>query len=328
MTKLGILVGEDLWTFFHEIHNDLSAHYDVEVYKRKHYNVPLLHGRLNRWAYRHGLQSIMRRSDICFFEWASELLVHASQLPKQCTIVTRLHSFELYEWAPQVNWDAVDKVILVSSAMREMFVQQYPQQAHKTEVIYNGRSLEEFAPPAHRPFRFHLGMLCNITPIKRIYEVVLAVHGLRQQGHDACLYIAGKPLDLRYDAALHRLVQKLDLQDFVVFEGFVADTPVWLHKIDIFISNSFWEGQQVALLEAMAAGCYCLSHWWAGAEEMLPVENLYITEAELQQKVLDYCKKPDSEKLARQGRLRSIAQEKFDLEKMQSNIRRVLQELA
>ena len=93
MKKLGIFVGEKgNWSFFQDIYEDLCAHYRTEIFKEKVYNVPLLYGRLNRWAFREEMRSILRRNDLCFFEWASELLVPASHMPKYCPIVTRLHS--------------------------------------------------------------------------------------------------------------------------------------------------------------------------------------------------------------------------------------------
>ena len=55
MTKLGIFVGEENWTFFNEIFNDLSNHFNVEVFKKKTYNIPLLQGRLNSLIYREGM---------------------------------------------------------------------------------------------------------------------------------------------------------------------------------------------------------------------------------------------------------------------------------
>jgi glycosyltransferase involved in cell wall biosynthesis len=329
VTRLGVLVGEDIWTFLREIYDDLALHYQTEIFQRKTYTTPLLYGRLNRWAFRKGIRSMLCRNDICFFEWASELLMVASHMPKRCAVVARLHSFELYEWAPSVNWDAVDRVILVSKAMQQMFSDLYPEHGHKTVVVYNGRPLDAFVPPVHRDFQFRLGMLCAIDPVKRVYEAVLMLGDLRKRGFDAHLEIAGSPKgDFRYAAAVCRLVKKLGLQDSVTFAGHVADAAAWLQNIDIFISNSYWEGQQVALLEAMATGCYCLSHFWAGAEEMLPSENLYINEAELQQKIVEYYEKSEAEKQCCQARLRSIACERFDIERTKVQIRHVVEEIA
>jgi glycosyltransferase involved in cell wall biosynthesis len=326
VTRLGLVVGEDNWSFFREIAEELEHSYQVEAFQRKHYNTPILSGRLNQWLFQRDLRSIMQRNQICFFEWASELLVQATRLPKTCSIITRLHSFELFDWAPKVNWDAVDRVILVSQAMQEMFCDRYPQQRNKTVVIYNGRSLEKFAPPPEKRFAFNLGMLCYIAPIKRVYETVLMLYSLRQQGADARLFIAGRAEDPRYTAATYRLVQMLNLQEAVIFEGQVGAPEHWLQKIDVYISNSFWEGQQVALLEAMASGCYCLAHRWAGADEMLPEENLFITEAQLQQQIMAYATLPETEKHQRQQHLRTLAVERFNIARSKEQIRRLIDE--
>jgi glycosyltransferase involved in cell wall biosynthesis len=320
------VVGENNWSFFREIADELKQHYQVEVFHPRHYNTPVLSGRINQWLFQRDLRLIMQRNEICFFEWASEWLVQATQLPKTCTIVTRLHSFELFDWAPKVNWDAVDRVILVSRAMQELFFDRFPQQKDKTVVIYNGRSLEKFAPPPEKRFAFNLGMLCYIAPIKRVYEAILMLYSLRQHGMEARLFIAGREEDLRYAAATYRLVKMLNLQDVVIFEGQVNTPERWLQKIDIFISNSFWEGQQVALLEAMASGCYCLSHRWAGADEMLPEENLFLTEAQLQQQILAYVALPETEKWQRQQHLRALACERFDIALGKDQIRQLIDE--
>ncbi len=324
-------MGEEMWTFFREIYSDLNARYQTEVYKEKIYNTPLLYGRLNRRAFNRQIRAMLRRNDVCFFEWASNLLMPASRMPKTCAIVTRLHSFELYEWAPQINWNAVDKIILISHAMQQQFAALYPEQAHKTVVIYNGRSLDAFSPPAEKRFNLRLGMLCHIKPVKRIYEIILTLHELRQKGHNATLAIAGEAQsagDQRYKASITRLVKKLNLGSAVSFDGYVNDAPAWLQGIDIFISNSFWEGQQVALLEAMASGCYCLSHHWAGAEEMLPPENLYLTQNTLQQKIISYANLPETEKAARRAQLRQLAVKNFDIERTKAEIRHVIEQVS
>jgi len=38
--KLRIFVGEEMWTFFREITEDLAVHYQIEIYKRKIFNMP------------------------------------------------------------------------------------------------------------------------------------------------------------------------------------------------------------------------------------------------------------------------------------------------
>lgn len=325
MKKLGVLVGENQWTFFREIYEDFARRYDTQVFSPRTVHLPIGANAFNARLFAHDLRRLLRTSDVCFFEWASGLLMHASGLPKSCAIVTRLHSFELFEWAPTINWAAVDRVILVSEAMRARFAQLYPDHAHKTVVIYNGRPLDAFRPGHEKPFQFNLGMACSIVPIKRVYEAILVLHQLRGEGHDARLSIAGtRTSDLRYSAAATRLVELLNLNDHVTFHGNVDDMPSWFRTIDIFLSHSFWEGQQVALLEAMASGCYCLSHHWAGAEEMLPPDNLYLTDAELKRKIVEYATLSPHSRRDLRTRLRDRAVERFDILKTIASISEVV----
>lgn len=66
-------------------------------------------------------------------------------------------------------------------------------------------------------------------------------------------------------------------------------------------------------MEAMASGCYCLSHRWRGSEELLPQENLYYTDIELREKILQYCSISEKEKLRQKMRMRSFAEKNFDI---------------
>jgi glycosyltransferase involved in cell wall biosynthesis len=328
---VGVLVGEGgNWRFFQDIFTDLARCYETRVYKDKVYNTPLLYGRLNRWVLRRRIRSLLRRSDLCFFEWASELLALATHMPKYCPIITRLHAFELYAWAPRINWERVDKIIMVSEAMARQFLTQYPQCAGRVCVVYNGVSLQRFMPMP-RPSGLELGMVCSVQPRKRVYEAVMMLDGLRRAHHCAArLHVAGSWSgdwkSEEYYAAVRRLVRRLDLEEYVVFYGQVADPSQWLRQIDIFISHSYREGQQVALLEAMAAGCCCFSHVWDGAEEVLPQEYLYTTDAELQAKLSEYVQQPEQERRNRHARMRAIAEELFDIETTKANIRAIIEQ--
>jgi glycosyltransferase involved in cell wall biosynthesis len=169
-------------------------------------------------------------------------------------------------------------------------------------------------------------MLGHIAPIKRVYEAVLMVYDLVQIGHPAQLRIGGEPAsDFRYYVAIRNAVRRLGMESYVVFDGHIEDTADWLRNIDIFLSNSYWEGQQVALIEAMATGCYCLSHFWSGAEEMLPDENLFVTNDELKAKIIAYSMKSESERQALRNHLRALAVDRFDIEKTKLQIRVMLE---
>lgn len=331
MTKIGIFVGENgHWGFFREIFADLQNHYQTQIFQPKTYNVPLLYGRLNRWAYDGQIRSMLNHSDLCFFEWASELLKPASFMDKHAPIVARLHSYEVHVWAPQINWAQVDRIIFVSNYIRQKFLEQFPNYADKTCVIYNGVDVTRFRPSDQHDFHFNIGMLCNFHPVKRIYEAVFTIAKLKKAGYAPHLHIAGSKWPGGhfdgYYVAIERLIEKLDLTENVTLYGHVKETQEWLHKIDIFLSNSYWEGQSVSLLEAMASGCYCLSHFWDGAEDVLPADCLFGVDDELHEKLVAYAESTTNERCQRRVQMRELACKNFDVRQTTKAIRYVIED--
>jgi glycosyltransferase involved in cell wall biosynthesis len=325
--QLGIAI-EETWNFFHEIYAELAKYHQTNVFKRKVFNLPIFDARINKYLFQRDLRNFMRANDVVFFEWASELLAIASHLPKTCGIVTRLHRYEMYQWGDKVNWDAVDKIIFVSQAKRQEFIDKFPAQVEKTIVINEAVDPDKFwfSP---RKFNGNIGTLCHLTSRKRVYELLLAFYELIQERDDLHLHIGGPHGDHSdYYYAMHDLIKKLGLQDSITFYGEVTGPWDWYQIIDIFISNSYSEGLQVSPMEAMASGCYCLSHHWAGAEELLPEEYLFYTNTELQEKVLRYCEAPEEIKHQQQARMRAIVCEKFDIYKLRAQIRDVVEEVA
>src|SRR5690606_25606309 len=177
--RLGIAI-EETWDFFNEVYSDLAEHHETRLYQRPSLRLPLFGGRFNRYWFERDFRSFLGRQDVVFFEWASELLAIASHLPKACGIVTRLHRYELYQWANRVNWNAVDRLILVSEAKLREFTAAFPAHAHKAVVITEAVSVERFRPAAKR-FGGDIGILSHMKPRKRIYELVLLFQELTQE---------------------------------------------------------------------------------------------------------------------------------------------------
>jgi glycosyltransferase involved in cell wall biosynthesis len=223
-----------------------------------------------------------------------------------------------------LDWSCVDEAIVVSQYMKRRLLDLAGSVPSRLTVVNNGVDLERFLP-VQRDFRYRIGMACSTIPRKRVYEAILCLSEIRQKGYPFVLYIAGEPDDKRtplYGPALSYLIKKLDLTSAVVFHGYVEDMPRWYRSIDVFLSNSYWEGQQVALLEAMASGCHCLAHFWGGVEEILPVENTFVTNGELQNKLLVYADQDENERRKSQAYMRAIAERDFGEKQM---VQRVLE---
>lgn len=325
MLKLGIAINET-WSFFREIYDYLSEYHQTTLFEPHKVYSPIFRERINRVVYQNQLQSFLKSQDVVFFEWASELLMQASQLPKTAKIVTRLHRYEMYQWADKIQWASIDRVILVSRAKEREFRARFPDHASKVIVIPEAIALQRFEPK-FKPFNGDIGILCHLSPRKRVYELVLTFAEMRRQRQDLHLHIGGgqHPKFGDYYEALHSLTKKLGLDNHITFYGPVADPQNWYHKVDVFISNSYSEGLQVSPMEAIASGCYCLSHDWDGADELLPTHNIYRTDSELIDKLFQYCDLSQTEKQHQQAQLRNRVIECFNLDQIKGEIRQVIE---
>ena len=328
LLKTGLIV-DGVDHFIKPIEIELRRRCHVDRFAPRFVRLPLIGRRVNDELLDRQLQGFIRDHDAIFFEWAGSLLVRASHLPKQGRIVTRLHSVELATAVEQVDWSQIDHLIVLNRAILDRLHDLVRQPLPAVTIVANGVDLERYRPQPCR-FQYRLGMVCSLLPIKRIYEVILCLYQLHQDGHPFTLHIAGAPGEgdaRRYAWALRSLVKRLRLQKVVTFYDYVENVAGWLQTIDIFLSNSYWEGQQVALMEAMASGCYCLSHCWDGVEEMLPDENIFTTDSDLRNKLLTYTQQDETMKTKAQARLRAIAEERFDERRMVSQIIEVIETL-
>jgi glycosyltransferase involved in cell wall biosynthesis len=219
-------------------------------------------------------------------------------------------------------------VILVSQAKRREFSQNFPSQGQKVVVIPEAISLEKFSPSS-KEFNGDLGILCHLTPRKRVYELILTFSELVQQRPGFHLHIGGGAHELHgdYYYAMQVLVRRLNLEEQVTFYDNVTEADAWHKRIDIFISNSYSEGLQVSPMEAIGSGCYCLSHAWDGADELLPVDDIYVTDKELINKILVYADgAPLERRIKREAQL-TLVRERFDINRIKVLIRQVVEEV-
>lgn len=324
--RLGLVVGPDeTWSFIRDLYVDWQGHFQVDVFEPSQTRSPFFKERLNRRTLTNAMSAFLATHDVVFFEWASLWLALASRLDSPARLVTRLHRYELYQWADQIQWDRVDTIILVSEAKRREFLRRFPEQGAKCVVVPAGVDLGRFAFRP-KPVQGRLGTLCHLSPRKRVYDLILCFSALAQEDGGVSLRIGGGPAPGYgdYTAALHHLVEQLGLRERVTFDGPVQDPAAWYSEIDLFISNSYSEGLQVAPIEAMASGCCTLSHHWDGAEEFLPGRNLFWTEAECRRLALDYLRLPPTDQAQRMAEMRALAETRFDSRAIAAQVRQIL----
>ncbi len=326
--KLGVAI-EDTWDFFHEIYADFQTHHDVTLFERRETKSPVFYTRINRYMFEQDLAKLMRDNELVFFEWASHLLAAATQMPKTCKIVTRLHRFELNEWADRVDWSKVDLLIVVCETKKQEILVRFPELEGRIAVVYGAVDTQKFVPVA-KPYGHDIGILCHMTPRKRVYDLILAFYDAVKMNSDLRLHIAGgmHVAHRDYYDAMVDTVERLGLNDKVTFYGHVDNPQDWYEKVDVIISNGYSEGLQVSPLEAMSCGRYVLSHYWPGADEMLPKNYLYFTNDEMVQKLLAYFSSTSDYKDDQAKFMRNRVIELFNIENARVQIRELTESVA
>lgn len=325
--KIGVVITET-WGFFSEVYEILQENHTVSLFQPNIKNTLFFRERLQKIQYQNQLANFLHRQEVVFFEWASEILVHATRMPKKQGIITRLHRYEMYQWAKQINWQNVDRVIVVSQAKEDELNEKFPETVGKTIIIPEAVNLTHnvFDP---QPYRKQLGILCHLSPRKRVYELIEAFADYELFKLGFHLHIGGgeHPKFADYYRALHYLVDELNLNQHITFHNHIQDSQKWYKDIDIFISNSYSEGLQVSPMEAMACGVYCLSHQWDGARELLQEKQLFLTNREMVKAILDYDQLNQEEKLMVLQTSRRQIEERFDIMDTRQQILKTVEQI-
>jgi glycosyltransferase involved in cell wall biosynthesis len=143
----------------------------------------------------------------------------------------------------------------------------------KTSIVYNGIEIDKFSHSLNRASaRQHFG----IGSTEFIFGNVGRLH--EQKGHKFLLQAFAKIRNVarlivigdgNMRDELVALADKLAISDRVLFLGARADIHEFLSAIDVFVMPSLWEGQPIALLEALASGKPCIASAVDGIPEII-----------------------------------------------------------
>lgn len=152
------------------------------------------------------------------------------------------------------------KIIAVSSEVRDYMIEVAGTPADDVITIANGIDLERFDPASVAPLdkRDRWGFapqdpvvgIVGRLEAQKDHETFLSAAKLvsERRPHTRFLIIGeGERRD-----SLEKRATKLGLAQHVVFAGLERDMPAMLATLDIVVFSSRWEGLPVALLEAMA----------------------------------------------------------------------------
>lgn len=165
------------------------------------------------------------------------------------------------------------KVLMVAND-RTRVALPFPRHDNVIQVVENGVDLEIWKrPPSAKSCRsesepFELVFVGRLIPWKAVDFTINAVDLARKNGVDVRLNILG---DGPEHENLNKLVETLQLEDFITFLGFLPQTECakYLNLADALILNSLYECGGAVVLEAMSMGLPVIAADWGGPADYL-----------------------------------------------------------
>jgi len=213
--------------------------------------------------------------DIAFFEWANESAIsgvpHALHANKKT--VVRMHSYEAFAgYLAQIPLTQVDRVILVGGHFRTIV----NFEGVNTEVIPNGVDLNTIPLLSPDP-GFEIAAVGAVSYKKNPAMLLQIIEKLVRHDSRYRLHIAGEIQDPRFGLYLKQTVDKMGLEENVLFYGHVPDMNEFYRGKNTLLHSSLQEGHCVSIIEAMARGIPPVIHSFYGAEHQYDDDMLYLT---------------------------------------------------
>ena len=267
------------------------------------------------------LAALMDKSDLCWFEWCDNLIVHASKLPKHAPAVCRLHGFEAFTEMPKnVNWNNIDHLIFVCQVIADI-VQKNVELKTPVSLIHNGVDFAKYTLPENKIYGKKIAYVGLIKGKKGPELLLQCFAKIHEYDSEYSFHIAGVHQDPLIELYCNHLVAKLKLP--VHYYGWVDDIVPWLEDKDYLICSSLIEGFQYSIVESIGRGLLPLVHNWPGSDDFYPEEFLFKTVDECLG-LLQRYEQSDKVSLARSYREEMV--KRFSLEKQLKEIDSVIEQ--
>ena len=304
--KVAFFCGADGATFLKDILEFTAKRFDVRFFEGRTYD---------------DMYELMKWSDISWFEWCTELAMNASQLPKVCRNIIRLHRYEAYlDYPKEVNWDNIDVLVTVgNTCVNEILSRKVSDIGSRTRImeIANGVDLEKFRF-VERPRGKSIAFVGDLRLVKNPMFALQCVHRLHSIDGGYKMFFAGRmpDEDAFVKQYLRHMVDVLGLREVVFFDGRKEDIGSWLSDKCYIASTSVIESQGMGILEGMACGLKPVVHNFPGSEEIFGSEFLFNTTEEFCGRILSAEYEP--------RRYRLFVEERYSLQTQLKRINEVL----
>jgi len=262
----------------------------------------------------------MQWADICWFEWCDELIAYGSklELAKEKSIICRLHRYEALTDNPKnVEWENVDKLIIVTDHLKKFLVSLIPDIEKKVDIvtIVNGVNLNKYKLEERKP-GFNIAYVGYIHSRKNPVLLLQIMNELVKKDKRYKLYIAGQFQEPLIQLYWNDQVNKMGLEKNIIFEGWQEDINIWLKDKNYILSTSIHESFGYGIAEAMARGIKSIIHNFLFADEIWDKKFMFnaIDEAVNMIRSEEY----------NSGEYREFIQDNYSLEKQITSIKNII----
>ncbi len=265
MKKIAFICKDGLENFLIDLCNELSSYYEISLFLVRS---------------KEDVDNAVQYGDIVWFEWADDIAAYGSQSPivRHKKSVVRLHRYEAFTRMPKdIDWSAINQLVLVNDGMHTVLREGLPELAAKIRhsiVIPNGVNLKRFAFSEHK-HGFNIAWIGHIHARKNLPMALQIIKHLRDQDKRYTLHIAGDFQDFEHELYAGYFVMNNNLEQNVIFHGWINDINVWLDDKDYILSTSIHESFGYAIAEAMAKGIKPVIHEFHGAYSLWQPEHLF-----------------------------------------------------
>lgn len=291
--NIAFFCGDDGMTFLNEIAKFTNRRFQVRLFQGQTQDE---------------LHELMKWSDISWFEWCTNIAAAASKLPKVCKNIIRLHRYEAYtQWPEEVNWGNIDILITVGNKLvKDTLISKVPHLASQTSIVTvpNGVNLEKFAF-TNRQRGKNIAFLANLRAVKNPAFALQCMQKLHYIDPEYRLFFGGIFQESDIEQYLKHMVEALDLDAVVFFDGWQENVSSWFEDKHYIISTSVIESQGMGVLEGMACGLKPVIHNFPGANQIFPSEFLFNISEEFCEQICSGSYEPE--------RYRRFVEEKYPL---------------
>ncbi|HSW01234.1 MAG TPA: tetratricopeptide repeat protein [Sedimentisphaerales bacterium] len=268
------------------------------------------------------MASLLRWSDIAWFDGGGPMAAEASRLRGDARIVVSVRRSDLCDrWAKDVRWENVSILVQIgSSAVEEVLVEQVPDIRNRTRlvVVPNGVNLQRYVL-RRRERGKNLACIGCLTMQANPAFLVQCMQKLHYLDPGYRLSFAGSFESPILEQYIRHMVRTLDLTDVITFEPSFGELNGWLSDKHYIVACGIGEDQIEALLAGMACGLKPIVHNFPGADKLFPPQHLFNIAEQFCEHVLAREYEPEQ--------YRRFVEQRYPLEQQLNRVNGILQQI-